>query len=268
MGNNTSSPVQQGPVPPATESGWGLPPETVPEDEKNANDLVIQSWAFCKAKPSSVKHFKSDVDERERRATMKWRKRISFIQLDCGEDSFFVSNNYKVVGMADGVGGWSSLGVDPSHFSNALMENAKLYSETHRKELNPEVIMENAFQKVKRDGHVKAGSSTAIIAALQQEGSKTYLDVANVGDSGCLVIRNRSIIRRVHELVHSFNAPFQLAVVPSHMKNCFSDKVSDAVRERVEVEKGDVIVLGTDGLFDNRFNVDIASDAGWVGKVE
>eukprot|EP00758_Cryptobia_borreli_P009546 Tbor_TRINITY_DN5490_c0_g1::TRINITY_DN5490_c0_g1_i1::g.25301::m.25301/K17508/PTC7, PPTC7; protein phosphatase PTC7 len=170
--------------------------------------------------------------------------------------------------MADGVGGWSSLGVDPSHFSNALMENAKLYSETHRKELNPEVIMENAFQKVKRDGHVKAGSSTAIIAALQQEGSKTYLDVANVGDSGCLVIRNRSIIRRVHELVHSFNAPFQLAVVPSHMKNCFSDKVSDAVRERVEVEKGDVIVLGTDGLFDNRFNVDIASDAGWVGKVE
>lgn len=249
---------------------WGLPPDDIPKDEEDAGELVLQTWAYCKAKPSPAQNYRSDVEERKRRQSVAWRKRASFIELDCGEDSFFVANTYKVIGVADGVGGWRDEGVDPTLFSNSLMENAKLFAETHRKELNPETILQSAFDKVLNDKKVKAGSSTACVATLRSdESGKHFLDVANVGDSGLLVVRNRRVLHRVHEKVHGFNAPFQLAVLPKHLQGrAFSDSVSDAIRETVEVQKGDVVIAATDGLFDNQFNATIASDAGWIGKVE
>lgn len=247
---------------------WGTPSEDVPEDERDPTELVLQSWAYCKAKPSPAKTYRSDVEERKRRQSVTWRKRASFIELDCGEDSFFVANNYKVIGVADGVGGWSKQGVDPSLFANSLMENAKLFAETHRKELDPEVILDAAYRKVVHDKKIKAGSSTACIATLRKkEDGNHFLDVANLGDSGLLVVRNREQLFRVHEKVHGFNAPFQLAVLPQHLRGrAFSDRVEDCIRESVEVKEGDVVVMGTDGLFDNRFNSQLAEDAGWIGK--
>lgn len=247
---------------------WGEAPDDVPEDERDPTELVLQSWAFCKAKPSPAQAYRSDVEERKRRQSLKWRKRASFIELDCGEDSFFVANNYKVIGVADGVGGWREEGVDASLFSNALMENAKLFAETHRKVLDPEVILANAYSKTVKDGKVKAGSSTACIASLRKTvDGRHVLDVANLGDSGVMVVRDREQLFRVHEKVHGFNAPFQLAVLPKHMMGrAFTDKPADSVREAVFVEEGDVVVMGTDGLFDNRFNSELAADAGWIGR--
>lgn len=248
---------------------WGPIPDAIPKEEKDPNDLCLQSWAFCKAKPSPVKHYRSDTEERARRMAMQWRKRSSFIELDCGEDSFFVSNTYRTIGIADGVGGWKEEGVDPAEFSNALMENAKYFTETHRQEFNPETIMSMAFDKVMHDKRVKAGSSTCCIASLLQEGQKWWLDVANLGDSGLLVVRNREILHRVHEKIHAFSSPYQLSVLPPHLAGrAYSDRVLDSIREKVEVRAGDVIVLGTDGLFDNRFNSQLAADAGWIGTVQ
>ncbi|ORC89604.1 protein phosphatase 2C [Trypanosoma theileri] len=269
-------------------SSWGLPPEDIPEDERTADELVLQTWAFCKAKPSPAANYRSDVEERKRRQSVAWRKRASFIELDCGEDSFFVSNTYKVVGVADGVGGWRDEGVDPSLFANSLMENAKLFSETHRTELNPEVILQSAFDKVVNDGRVRAGSSTACVVTLRRDNNnnninnnnnnlndndsnkkdEALLDVANVGDSGVLVVRDRQVLHRVHEKVHGFNAPFQLALLPPRLRGrAFADTVADATRETIPVRKGDVVITATDGLFDNRFNTTLASDAGWIGQV-
>lgn len=249
---------------------WGQPPDGVPEDERDPNELVLQSWAYCKAKPSPARNYRSDVEERERRAKLRWRKRASFMELDCGDDSFFVANHYKVVGIADGVGGWSQEGVDPSLFANSIMENAKLFAETHRHELDPQVILQAAYDKLVHSRNVFAGSSTACIASLRKQDDGTHLlDVANLGDSGLLVVRHREPLFRVHEKVHGFNAPFQLAVLPDALRSrAFSDRVQDCVRESVEVQEGDVVVLGTDGLFDNRFNSEIASDAGWIGKTQ
>ncbi|KEG13257.1 protein phosphatase 2C [Trypanosoma grayi] len=251
-------------------SNWGAPPVDIPEDERDPEELVLQTWAYCKAKPTPAQNYRSDVEERKRRQSVAWRKRASFIELDCGEDSFFVSNTYKVIGVADGVGGWRDEGVDPALFANSLMENAKLFSETHRNELNPELIMQSAFDKVLNDKKVKAGSSTACVASLRKnEAGKLLLDVANVGDSGLLVVRNRRVLHRIHEKVHGFNAPFQLAVLPPHLRGrAFSDQVSDATRESVEVQKGDVVIAASDGLFDNSFNATLASDAGWIGRVD
>ena len=264
MGTKQSLPQVSEPLP--TVEDWGQPPAVVPENERDATELVLQSWATCKAKPSPARYYRSEGEENERRASVLWRKRTSFIELDCGEDSFFVSNTYKVLGIADGVGGWAESGVDSSVFSNGLMENAKLYCETHRSELDPEVIMNNAFDKLVRDKRVTSGSSTVCIAALRNEGAKHFLDVANLGDSGLLIVRNNAVHHRVHEKVHSFNAPFQLAILPPAFQGrAFSDKVSDCLRESVEVKSGDVVIMGTDGLFDNRFNSQLAADAGAMG---
>jgi protein phosphatase PTC7 len=150
------------------------------------------------------------------------------------------------------------------------MKTAKLFTETHRGERDPEVIMERAFGKVSADGVVKAGSSTFCIASLVNGPDQThYIDVANLGDGGCIVIRNHDIVYRVHEKVHGFNAPLQLSVLPEEYKGrCYADSVQDAVRETFQVKNGDVIIMGTDGLFDNRFCSQMAMEAGWVGATE
>jgi protein phosphatase PTC7 len=271
MGNSSSKTGDSAANPPKTTASksfdWGKVPDGPPAAEKDPRELVLQSWASCKSKPNEAKLFRSDTEEKARREGLGWRKRTSFIELDCGDDSFFVSNTSKAVAVADGVGGWKDEGVDPSVFPNELMRNAKLYSETHRDELDPEVIMNNAFAKTENDNIVAAGSSTVCIATLSTDVSGTFLDVANLGDSGCIVIREQEIIHRVHEKVHGFNAPFQLSLLPKrYLGRCFADKMDDSIRERIEVREGDVIVLGSDGLFDNKFCSAIGTDAGWLGN--
>ena len=255
----------------AKQFDWGMPPHNPPEDEQDIGELVLQTWAQCKAKPNPKGMYRSDAEERQRRESLLWRKRSSFIELDCGEDSFFVSNTYKTIGVADGVGGWRDEGIDASEFSNTLMQYAKLFSETHRKVLDPETIVQHAYDRMKAEKAVKAGGSTVCVASLRQDAAtrKYHLDVMNLGDSGCLVMRNRKMIFRAHEKVHGFNSPFQLSILPTHLQGkAYCDTVGDAVRESVQVQEGDVVILGTDGLFDNRFNSVLCEDAGWVGRVD
>ena len=249
---------------------WGKTPEKVPEEEKDSiSELVIQAWAYCKPKPNLAQNYRSDTEEKERRRQIAWRKRGSFIELDCGDDSFFVSNTYKAIGVADGVGGWRDHGVDASAMSNALMANAKLYTETHRTVRDPEEILRMAFNKTVADKKVAAGSSTACIATLSKRDDRHYLDVANLGDSGLMVVRNREMVHRVHEKVHGVTSPFQLSILPESLQTvAYKDRVEDCLRESIPVQEGDVILLGTDGLFDNRFNTTLASECGWIGEVQ
>jgi protein phosphatase PTC7 len=269
MGNTQAKQVQKPPAPEEKLFDWGPAPDGPSEEEVERQDeLVLQTWATCKAKPVDAKLFRSDSDEVARRQALQWRKRASFVELDCGEDSFFVSNTYRTIGVADGVGGWREEGVDPAEFPNELMKQAKYFCETHRAERNPELIAANSFEKVLHDKNVKAGSSTFCVASLVKgDDEKHYLDIANLGDAGCIVIRNHDIVYRVHEKVHGLNAPLQLSVLPDEYRGrCYADKVSDSVRESFEVQDGDVVVMGTDGLFDNRFCSQIAMEAGWLGQ--
>ena len=250
---------------------WSRPPTDVPAAEAKAdNDLVFLSVAHCKGKPTPVHLRRSDQEERERRARVQWRKRTSFIELDCGDDSFFVSNTYKTVGVADGVGGWADQGVDSSLFSNELMRYAKWYSEAHRDVLDPQRIMTNAFGRLLHDGNVKAGGSTALLASLVKDSNSRTgytLDVANLGDSGAIVVRDGDVVHRFHEKSHAFNCPFQMSVLPPGMRGkAYSDTPMSALREKIAVEPNDIVILGTDGLFDNRFATQICADAAHLGQ--
>jgi len=78
-----------------------------------------------------------------------------------------------------------------------------------------------------------------------------YVRAANVGDSCFMVVRRGRVLFRSPSQQHEFNFPFQLGGEGS-------DKVSDAQCFMVPVQVGDVVVMGTDGLFDNVFDKDVA----------
>ncbi|KAK6124742.1 hypothetical protein DH2020_041518 [Rehmannia glutinosa] len=83
------------------------------------------------------------------------------------------------------------------------------------------------------------GSSTACIITL----SGDRLFAAHVGDSGFLVIRNGDVLYQSPKQQRTFNCPYQLGTT--------KDNPSVAEEIEVEVEAGDIVVVGTDGLFDN-----------------
>jgi serine/threonine protein phosphatase PrpC len=159
-----------------------------------------------------------------------------------GEDAYFLSTDMKVIGVADGVGGWGDIGVDPALYSRSLMEGSKLSAESPLSTRDPVEIMSEGYQY---STYVQ-GSSTCCIITLDGN----YINAANLGDSGFMVIRGLEIVYRTKEQQHSFNFPYQIGTGSA-------DKPHHAQRIQVEVQPDDLIILGTDGLWDNLFDEDI-----------
>ena len=67
------------------------------------------------------------------------------------------------------------------------------------------------------------------------------------------IIRRNEFIFRTEEQQHSFNYPYQLGTGST-------DSPTDAQVFTVKVESGDIIVMGTDGIFDNLFDEDILEE--------
>jgi protein phosphatase PTC7 len=94
------------------------------------------------------------------------------------------------------------------------------------------------------------GSSTACVLILNRETSTVY--TANIGDSGFIVVRKGEIVHKSEEQQHYFNTPFQLSLPPPGNQNrVLSDSPESADRNSFPVEDGDVILVATDGVFDN-----------------
>ncbi|VDM40875.1 unnamed protein product [Toxocara canis] len=138
-----------------------------------------------------------------------------------GDDACFIARfkNTHVVGVADGVGGWRRYGIDPSEFSSRLM---KICSELVQ---------------------------LACILIVDQD----TLYSANLGDSGFLVLRRGEVVYRSREQVHYFNAPFQLSLLPDSARAAgfLGDPPEKAELNSMDLQSGDVVVLATDGLWDN-----------------
>jgi len=78
-----------------------------------------------------------------------------------------------------------------------------------------------------------------------------------LGDSAYLLIRNGRLLYESPSQQHFFNCPFQLTVIPEHYPNqklYFRDNPSDAYQATHQLQDGDVILLATDGFFDNVFS--------------
>ncbi|KAK3252757.1 hypothetical protein CYMTET_37963 [Cymbomonas tetramitiformis] len=159
-----------------------------------------------------------------------------------GEDSYFISECGFTVGVADGVGGWAELGVDAGEYSRQLMKHTQSEAQSAGDDRDPMAMLKMAHQKTD-----VLGSCTACILSLQHGG---LLRAANLGDSGFVLMRDSRVLFRSPPQQHDFNFPFQLG-------RSGSDMPTDAESFVVPVKSGDVVVLGTDGLFDNVFDRDL-----------
>eukprot|EP00917_Polyrhabdina_sp_WS-2016_P000457 GHVP01001051.1.p1 GENE.GHVP01001051.1~~GHVP01001051.1.p1 ORF type:complete len:898 (-),score=140.81 GHVP01001051.1:3566-6259(-) len=201
-----------------------------------------------------------------------------------GADSLFICDAGRAVGVADGVGEWDSWGLDPRKFAEELMSGccASAHSDACKNisdvEKRCDRIISEGFELTE-----SFGSATVLVATLNEEDG--VLGVANLGDSTLVVLRRLrvsgmfEVIYRTKELQHQFNCPYQLARLPppsqyeslmkegkEHLVRVLQsssvlpqDTPEMAITSKVSLLEGDLIILGTDGLFDNLFEHEITS---------
>ncbi|KAI3978764.1 hypothetical protein MKX01_015939 [Papaver californicum] len=160
-----------------------------------------------------------------------------------GEDAHFICIDEQATGVADGVGGWAEVGINAGLYAQELMSNSVIAIVNEPKgSIDPARVLEKAHSNTKAQG-----SSTACIIALTDEG----IQAINLGDSGFIVVRDGSTVYRSPVQQHGFNFPYQLECGRN------GDLPSSGQVLTIPVAPGDVIVAGTDGLFDNMFNSEI-----------
>ncbi|EEF52541.1 protein phosphatase 2c, putative [Ricinus communis] len=162
-----------------------------------------------------------------------------------GEDAHFICTDEQAIGVADGVGGWADHGVDSGKYSRELMSHSvTAIRDEPKRSVDPARVLEKAHSSTKAKG-----SSTACIIALTDEG----LHAINLGDSGFIVVRDGCTVFRSPVQQHDFNFTYQLESGNN------GDLPSSGQVFTIPVAPGDVIVAGTDGLFDNLYNNEITA---------
>lgn len=181
---------------------------------------------------------------------LKMKANVSYIPKDdeekpLGEDAHFICDETQTVGVADGVGSWAKKGIDAGDYARELMGNAffsVLEQAMEEGFVNPMQALEEAYLVTKAKG-----SSTACIVTLKDD----FLHAVNVGDSGFMVIREGKVVFQSPAMQKRFNCPYQLGNE--------RDTPDVAQEFMVDVERDDVLVIGTDGLFDNLFPCQIGN---------
>lgn len=155
-----------------------------------------------------------------------------------GEDAHMIAPCGTALAVADGVGGWTEIGIDSGEYSRELCKNAARYV-ANRGANNPREIMRYAY-----DNSKATGTSTCCVLTIQDN----VLRAANLGDSGFLVLRQTQqglkFVMQSEEQQHDFNTPRQLGTNSLDMPH-------DAHRYELQLHPGDIVIAGTDGLFDN-----------------
>jgi protein phosphatase PTC7 len=160
-----------------------------------------------------------------------------------GEDAYVAMPT--LVGVADGVGSWADRGVDASKYSRALMKHCFDKAYEHAMQ-GDELQARELLRYAAGECADIQGSSTAALATL----SGTTVEVCNLGDSGCLILRDGKVEYRTEEQQHRLNFPFQLGTGSR-------DTPDDAVCAKVEVAEHDIVCVASDGILDNIYTDDI-----------
>ncbi|EEA05529.1 uncharacterized protein CMU_025350 [Cryptosporidium muris RN66] len=300
----------------------------------NKDSCYVNSQRYCNCDPSKLRELFSEkykniniMNNSNNEILHLWMGSYAIARNDKrikgGEDGWFLAEYLQCMGVADGVGEWESLsGVSAREFSNLLMKNTlkalydpninflkkdRLYLDNiyniEEKYLikYPSSIAKAALQRSldECDNSGIHGASTALVMCF--DNVNNIAGFANMGDSGALVLRRiqfdsgrMEIVRRVKEMQHDFNCPYQFARLPAEkewlklMKDGYNEIVKIAIMEKeckmnnqetnllvcdspemielldVNIKEGDLIIIGTDGVFDNLFDVEISTIVGQV----
>eukprot|EP01126_Amoeba_proteus_P057849 TRINITY_DN7401_c0_g1_i2.p1 TRINITY_DN7401_c0_g1~~TRINITY_DN7401_c0_g1_i2.p1 ORF type:complete len:175 (-),score=47.70 TRINITY_DN7401_c0_g1_i2:630-1154(-) len=93
------------------------------------------------------------------------------------------------------------------------------------------------------------GSSTGCLVTIRN----TKLHAANVGDSRFIVVRTGKVVLSCTEQQLDWNMPYQMGSQSDILPKTHADVY------HFDLERNDLIVMGTDGLFDNLFLEEIVS---------
>jgi len=157
-----------------------------------------------------------------------------------GEDALFTSDEMNALGVSDGVGGWYFRGVNPGIYARELMRLTEVAIQAGQRD--PVKALRQAYE-----GNKEGGTATACVALLDDG----RLNSVNVGDSGFIIIHEGQVIQSNQITIHSFNFPFQLG-------QGSPDQPEDGVVAGIKLKPEDIIVMATDGLWDNLFEEQVA----------
>ncbi|KAL1569449.1 protein-serine/threonine phosphatase [Salvia divinorum] len=234
------------------------------------NNGGVQGWLLPDFEQSSIRTFSSSchsgelpivaVSDKETsiHSTLKLLSGACYLphpakEATGGEDAHFICVDEQVIGVADGVGGWADVGVNAGIYARELMSNAVEAIRKVTDDVNPFSVLEKAHAATNA-----MGSSTACIIALKNQD----LHAINLGDSGFIIVRDGALIFESPVQQHGFNFTYQLE------RGNQGDLPSSGQVFKIPVLSGDVVVAGSDGLFDNLYAKEVASIVAGAVKVE
>ncbi len=201
--------------------------------------LSIQLSPYCLAKSQSSQTGKPPVPPKDGSG--------------CGEDDFVIKRDSPKTffGVADGVGGWNRQGINPKIFTSELMTLIRSQFSLNPTQSITQTVSKAFSQLQQTKPNIRHGSCTLCLVSFDsiQHTCSTY----NLGDSGYCVCRNGKIIYKSIEQQRSFNAPYQIGL----SDGLPADLPTEGIEKTFTLLPNDVVIVGTDGLFDNLFTKDI-----------
>ncbi|ORC91708.1 protein phosphatase 2C [Trypanosoma theileri] len=181
-----------------------------------------------------------------------------------GEDAFLSLLGVQAV--LDGVSWWKEhRTVDAGLYSAALARAMHAYVEEELMGENPASsldVLQHAYDVCKTEEI--EGTATALVATLQPlreeevatanksgNSSNSVLDICSLGDCTAVLVRRGRVVFVSSEQTHDLDFPYQLG-------KGSGDTPSRALNYRIPVEAGDMLLLGSDGVFDNLYPVRVA----------
>jgi len=159
-----------------------------------------------------------------------------------GEDYGFSAG--RTFGVFDGVSG-ATKEKGKKLYSRSLAESMKRSS--GKGGLTTQELTDNMAAAKEKADEQATGASTAVVGSV---GEDNVLRALNLGDSVCLVLRDGAVAARTREIIHYFDCPYQLS-------DDSPDRPGDGTTLAAELFRGDIVVAGSDGVFDNLSDADV-----------
>lgn len=168
-------------------------------------------------------------------------------------------------GIADGVSAWRQQGIDSGIFAEEFLSYCRYFIE--------DPVGGSTASSSPTDGSFTSSpvslrhTATLALSQTSSLGSSTFmlghiqsdkLQICNLGDCCMVLVRfvneEPEVILKTSTQQHSFNTPFQICNVSGKAaKEYIKDSPNQALQYEIKVVPGDILVAGTDGVWDNLF---------------